>query len=32
MGHPAAALAWLANTLTARGEHPDAGTIVLPVP
>ena len=29
MGHPAAALAWLANTLTARGEHLDAGTIVL---
>jgi 2-oxo-3-hexenedioate decarboxylase len=29
MGHPAAALAWLANTLTARGEHLDAGSIVL---
>jgi len=28
-GAPAAALAWLANTLTARGEHLDAGTIVL---
>jgi 2-oxo-3-hexenedioate decarboxylase len=29
MGHPAAAVAWLANTLAARGEHLDAGTIVL---
>jgi 2-oxo-3-hexenedioate decarboxylase len=29
MGHPAAALVWLANTLTAQGEHLDAGTIVL---
>jgi 2-oxo-3-hexenedioate decarboxylase len=29
MGHPAAALAWLANTLMARGEHLDAGSIVL---
>ena len=28
-GHPAAALAWLANTLTAQGEHLDAGTILL---
>jgi 2-oxo-3-hexenedioate decarboxylase len=29
MGHPAAALAWLANTLAAQGEQLDAGTIVL---
>ena len=29
MGHPAAALAWLAHTLAARGEHLDAGAIVL---
>jgi 2-oxo-3-hexenedioate decarboxylase len=29
MGHPAAALAWLANTLTAQGEHLEEGTIVL---
>jgi len=29
MGHPAVALAWLANTLTARGEALDAGTVVL---
>jgi len=29
MGHPAAAVAWLVNTLAARGEHLDAGSIVL---
>ena len=29
MGHPAAAVAWLANTLAGQGEHLDAGTIVL---
>jgi 2-oxo-3-hexenedioate decarboxylase len=29
MGHPATALAWLANTLVSRGETLDAGTIVL---
>jgi len=29
MGHPAAALAWLANTLVARGEHLEEGMIVL---
>ena len=29
MGHPAAALAWLANALAARGEHIEAGSIVL---
>jgi ferredoxin len=29
MGDPAAAVAWLANTLTARGEHLPAGSVVL---
>lgn len=29
MGHPAAALAWLATTLAARGEYLEAGAIVL---
>jgi 2-oxo-3-hexenedioate decarboxylase len=29
MGHPAAAVAWLANTLASQGEQLDAGTIVL---
>jgi 2-oxo-3-hexenedioate decarboxylase len=29
MGHPAAAVAWLANTVADQGEHLDAGTIVL---
>ena len=29
MGHPAAALVWLANTLAAQGECLEAGTIVL---
>lgn len=29
MGHPAASVAWLANTLTGQGEHLEAGTIVL---
>ena len=29
MGHPAAALAWLANALAERGERLEAGTIVL---
>jgi 2-oxo-3-hexenedioate decarboxylase len=29
MGHPAAALTWLAEALTERGEHLEAGTIVL---
>jgi 2-oxo-3-hexenedioate decarboxylase len=29
MGHPAAAVAWLVNTLAARGEHLAAGSIVL---
>jgi 2-oxo-3-hexenedioate decarboxylase len=29
MGHPAAAVAWLANALGSRGEHLDAGTVVL---
>lgn len=29
MGHPAAAVAWLVNTLAARGEHLPAGSIVL---
>src|SRR5215472_11261190 len=30
LGHPAAAVAWLANTLSARGQLLDAGHIVLP--
>jgi 2-keto-4-pentenoate hydratase len=30
LGHPAAAVAWLANTLAARGQSLDAGHIVLP--
>jgi 2-keto-4-pentenoate hydratase len=30
LGHPAAAVAWLANTLAARGQFLDAGHIVLP--
>ena len=30
LGHPAAAVAWLANTLAAYGEHLAAGEIVLP--
>jgi 2-keto-4-pentenoate hydratase len=29
MAHPAAAVAWLVNTLAARGEHLAAGSIVL---
>ncbi|MGH3150964.1 MAG: 2-keto-4-pentenoate hydratase [Streptosporangiaceae bacterium] len=29
MGHPAAAVAWLVNTLAARGQHLPAGTVVL---
>ena len=29
MGHPAAAVAWLANALAARGERLEAGSIVL---
>ena len=29
MGHPAAALVWLANSLAARGEQVEAGSIVL---
>jgi butyrate kinase len=29
MGHPAAAVAWLVNTLAARGQHLRAGSIVL---
>jgi 2-oxo-3-hexenedioate decarboxylase len=29
MGHPAAAVAWLATALGSRGEHLDTGTIVL---
>jgi 2-keto-4-pentenoate hydratase len=29
MGHPAAAVAWLVNTLAARGEHLPAGSVVL---
>jgi 2-oxo-3-hexenedioate decarboxylase len=29
MGHPAAAVAWLINTLAARGEHLGSGSIVL---
>jgi 2-keto-4-pentenoate hydratase len=29
MGHPAAAVAWLANALGARGEHLEAGSVVL---
>jgi 2-keto-4-pentenoate hydratase len=30
LGHPAAAVAWLANTLAERGQFLDAGHIVLP--
>jgi 2-keto-4-pentenoate hydratase len=30
LGHPAAAVAWLANTLATYGEHLAAGDIVLP--
>ena len=30
LGHPAAAVAWLANTLAGYGEHLAAGEIVLP--
>ncbi len=30
LGHPAAAVAWLANTLAARGAFLDAGHLVLP--
>ena len=30
LGHPAAAVAWLANTLAVYGEHLAAGEIVLP--
>ena len=29
MGHPAAALVWLAEALAARGERIEAGAIVL---
>jgi 2-oxo-3-hexenedioate decarboxylase len=29
MGHPAAAVAWLATALGGRGEHLEAGTVVL---
>jgi 2-keto-4-pentenoate hydratase len=29
MGHPAAAVAWLANALAAHGERLEAGSIVL---
>ena len=29
MGDPAAAVAWLVNTLAARGEHLPAGSVVL---
>ena len=29
MGHPAAAVAWLVNTLAARSKHLRAGSIVL---
>jgi 2-oxo-3-hexenedioate decarboxylase len=29
MGNPATAVAWLANTLAAQGEHLDEGTIVI---
>jgi 2-oxopent-4-enoate hydratase len=30
LGHPAAAVAWLANTLAARGQFLDRGHVVLP--
>jgi 2-keto-4-pentenoate hydratase len=30
LGHPAAAVAWLANTLVERGAFLDAGHLVLP--
>jgi 2-keto-4-pentenoate hydratase len=30
LGHPAAAVAWLANTLAERGQFLDAGQVVLP--
>jgi 2-oxopent-4-enoate hydratase len=30
LGHPAAAVAWLANTLAERGQFLDAGHVVLP--
>jgi len=30
LGHPAAAVAWLANTLSAHGQHLDQGHLVLP--
>lgn len=29
MGHPAAAVAWLANRLSSRGQHLSAGSVVL---
>jgi len=29
MGHPAAAVAWLVNTLAERGEHLRTGSVVL---
>ena len=29
MGHPAAAVAWLVNTLAARGQRLAAGSVVL---